>query len=50
MEIEKRTMQFYDDAAMQSLSFLGDVPRLFARLARRREMRIERLDALRTLA
>lgn len=39
IDMEERTMTFYKDAAEQSRSLLADIPRLFARLAKKRQSR-----------
>jgi len=44
--IEKLIIRFYSDAAGQSQSLMADVPRVFKLLARKREERIEKVEAL----
>ncbi len=46
ISIEKLIAGFYSDAARQSQSLMADVPRVFKLLARKRQERIERLEAL----
>ena len=45
---EKKTIEFYSDAAEQSKSLMADVPRAFTLVARKREGREEKLRALLT--
>ena len=44
--IEKKIIQFYEEAAEQSKSLLADVPRAFTLIARKRKNRLEKLDSL----
>ncbi len=46
IEIEEKTMRFYEDAAEQSQSLMADVPRAFVRIATKRGERIAKLKAL----
>jgi len=46
MEIEKKILAFYTDAAGQSKSLMADVPRAFMLIARKREKRLARLGEL----
>jgi hypothetical protein len=46
IEIEKKILQFYEDAAEQSKSLLADVPRTFTLIARKRRSRIDKLSSL----
>jgi hypothetical protein len=46
VEIERKIIQFYTDAAEQSKSLMADVPRAFVLIARKRGARLEKLEAL----
>jgi hypothetical protein len=46
MEMERKIMAFYADAAGQSKSLMADVPRAFMMIARKRENRLAQLDSL----
>ncbi len=46
LEIEKKVVRFYSDAAEQSKSLLADVPRVFNLIARKRQERISRLESI----
>ena len=46
MELEKKILAFYTDAAGQSKSLMADVPRTFTLIARKREKRLAQLEAL----
>jgi len=46
VEMEKKIIAFYTDAAGQSKSLMADVPRAFTLIARKREKRLEQLGAL----
>jgi len=46
IDIEKKIIQFYEEAAEQSKSLLADVPRAFTLIARKRKNRLEKLDSL----
>ena len=46
IKIEKQIARFYEDAAGQSQSLVGDVPRVFRLMVKGREERIEKLESL----
>jgi hypothetical protein len=46
VDIEKKIIEFYSDAAEQSKSLMADVPRAFTLVARKREGREAKLRAL----
>jgi rubrerythrin len=46
VEIEKKVIKFYSDAAEQSKTLMADVPRVFSIIARKRGKRTEELDSL----
>ena len=46
LEVERTIIAFYTDAAGQSQSLMGDVPRIFRLLARKRAERLEKLESL----
>jgi len=46
VEIEKKMIKFYSDAAEQSKSLMADVPRAFTLIARKREGRESKLKSL----
>lgn len=46
IDVEKKIIQFYEEAAKQSKSLLADVPRAFTIIARKRGSRIEKLNSL----
>ena len=46
ISMEETIIKFYNDAAEQSRSLLADVPRVFARIARKRESRNAKLTSL----
>jgi rubrerythrin len=46
IDMEKKLVSFYTDAAEQSKAFMADVPRTFLIVARKRKDREERLRAL----
>ena len=43
IKIENKIKKFYEDAAEQSKSLMADVPRIFVRIARKRDERIAKL-------
>ncbi len=45
VEIERKIIKFYSDAAEQSKPLMADVPRAFMMVARKRENRIEKLGS-----
>ena len=46
VEIEERIIKFYSDGAEQSRSLMADIPRAFARVAKKRASRVSKLRAL----
>ena len=46
VEIEKKIIKFYSDAAEQSKSLMADVPRAFTLVAKKRENRLVKLGSL----
>jgi rubrerythrin len=46
MEIEEKIVKFYSDAAEQSKSLMADVPRAFRMVAKKRNLRKEKLLSL----
>jgi len=46
LDIEDKIQRFYQDAAKRSKSFLADVPRVFERIAKKREARKEKLKLI----
>jgi rubrerythrin len=46
IEIEKKMIKFYSDAAEQSQSLLADVPRVFKMIAKKRGNRVGELSSL----
>jgi hypothetical protein len=50
IEIEKMIARFYEKAAGQSQSLVGDVPRVFRILVKKRAERVEKLESLKPAA
>ena len=46
LELEDKIIKFYNDAAMQSMTLMADVPRVFALMAKKRETRKQTLQSL----
>ena len=46
IEIEEKIIKFYSDAAAQSDTLMADVPRLFTRIAKKRDERKLKLESL----
>jgi rubrerythrin len=46
LEIEEKMVHFYSDAAEQSKSLMADVPRAFRMVAKKRNLRKEKLSSL----
>jgi rubrerythrin len=46
IDMEKKIIEFYEEAAEQSRALLADVPRAFIQIAKKRKSRIEKLGSL----
>jgi hypothetical protein len=46
LQLEEKIIRFYTQAAEQSRSLMADVPRTFSLIAKKRDIRIEKLRAL----
>jgi hypothetical protein len=46
IDVERKIIRFYSDAAEQSKSLMADVPRAFLMVAKKREVRIQMLESL----
>ena len=46
LDMEKKMVRFYSDAAEQSQSLMADVPRVFKIIAKKKQSRIEKMNAL----
>ena len=46
IEVEEKIIKFYSDAAEQSKPLMADIPRVFTRIAEKRNARVTKLRSL----